>query len=543
MPHETAVSSHGLSEPATSELTKFAQTTAELKVAASSMTDATSTHKKLFVRTYGCQMNVYDSERMTDVLVPLGYRMTASPHNADMIIINTCHIREKATEKLFSELGRIKAHKQRRARQGQATIIAVTGCVAQAEGAEIIKRAPYVDCVLGPQNYHELPAILRTITAQTSAQPAPVAPETPSEMAVTAQIAASAMPRAQSAHGTPAFTAPHSQPSMRTAAPIIHTEFPVESKFDHLPANANNPALSKFVAVQEGCDKFCTFCVVPYTRGAEFSRPIQPIIEEVQTLVDAGTREVTLLGQNVNAYHGIGPDGRTWALADLLYALSKIPGLLRLRYTTSHPNDMTRDLIMAHRDLPVLMPYLHLPLQSGSDAVLQRMNRQYTLETYCEWIAELRKARPDVALSSDFIVGFPGETDADFQATIDAVMAIGFAQSYSFKYSLRPGTPAGDASDQISETVKDARLQTLQKLLFAQQTHFNQACVGRTLPVLIEHPGRHPGQWIGRSPYLQSVHLSAPDNVLGKCVQARIIGGHLNSLSGILAMPGSEITG
>jgi tRNA-2-methylthio-N6-dimethylallyladenosine synthase len=443
--------------------------------------------KRLHVITWGCQMNVYDSARMADVLAPLGYRPTETPADADMVILNTCHIREKATEKVFSELGRLRAHKQARAAAGRGTILAVAGCVAQAEGAEILARAPYVDIVLGPQTYHRLP-----------------------EMVAAAS---------------------------RAAGAVLQTDFPAESKFDHLPdaATAQTPGgITAFLSIQEGCDKFCSFCVVPYTRGAEMSRPAAAVLAEARRMTQAGAREITLLGQNVNAYHGAAPDGSTWGLARLLYALAEIPGLARLRYTTSHPRDMTDDLIAAHGAIPALMPYLHLPVQSGSDRVLAAMNRRHTAADFTRIVERLRAVRPDIALSSDFIVGHPGETDADFDATMKLVTDIRFAMAYSFKYSPRPGTPAAGAPLQVPEQTRDARLQTLQAVLREQQHAFNRSCVGLDVPVLITGPGRHPGQMAGRSPWLQPVHLVGPGSLAGQIVHARIDAAHPNSLSGVL---------
>ena len=442
--------------------------------------------KRLHVITWGCQMNVYDSARMADVLAPLGYAPTAAPADADMVILNTCHIRDRATEKVFSELGRLRVVKAERAAAGKNTILAVAGCVAQAEGQEILARAPYVDIVLGPQTYHRLPEMV----AQAS----------------------------------------------RAAGAVIDTDFPAESKFDFLPdaaAPQTEGGVTAFLSIQEGCDKFCSFCVVPYTRGAEASRPAASVIAEARRLVARGVREITLLGQNVNAYHGEG-DGGAWSLARLLHALGEIPGLARLRYTTSHPRDMGADLIQAHRDLPALMPFLHLPVQSGSDRVLAAMNRQHTNADYLRLVERLRHARPDMALSSDFIVGHPGETEADFEATLGLIRDVGFAQAYSFKYSQRPGTPAAGAPLQVAEREKDARLQTLQALVRDQQTAFNLDCAGQVLDVLITGPGRHDGQIGGRSPYLQAVHLEGPVHWAGQVVPVRIVSAHINSLSGEL---------
>jgi tRNA-2-methylthio-N6-dimethylallyladenosine synthase len=430
-------------------------------------------------------MNVYDSARMADVLAPLGYAPTDTPDNADMVILNTCHIRDRATEKVFSELGRLRAVKNARADQGQKTILAVAGCVAQAEGREILTRAPYVDIVLGPQTYHRLPEMV----AQAS----------------------------------------------RAAGAVIDTDFPAETKFDHLPEHAapqSSGGLTAFLTIQEGCDKFCSFCVVPYTRGAEASRPAASILAEARRMVAAGAREITLLGQNVNAWHGEGPNGATKSLAWLLHALAEIPGLARLRYTTSHPNDMGDDLIQAHGALPQLMPFLHLPVQSGSDRILAAMNRKHGAAHYLRLIEKLRAARPDIALSSDFIVGHPGETAEDFAATLALIRQIGFAAAFSFKYSPRPGTPAATSGAQIPEAEKDQRLYALQELIRAQQADFNARCVGLTLPVLITGPGRHQGQIAGRSPYLQPVHLVGPASLIGQDIAVRITAAHTNSLSG-----------
>jgi tRNA-2-methylthio-N6-dimethylallyladenosine synthase len=442
--------------------------------------------KRLFIKTYGCQMNVYDSARMADLMTPLGYSSAAAVEDADLVILNTCHIREKAAEKVFSELGTIRRQKQARTRQGGRMLIAVAGCVAQAEGAEILRRAPFVDLVFGPQTYHRLPEMVA---------------------------------RAEGAAG----------------AGILDTSFPVESKFDHLPESAAEPGGSAFLTVQEGCDKFCTFCVVPYTRGAEYSRPAAEIIEEARRLAAAGAREITLLGQNVNAYHGAAPEGGEWGLGDLIRALARVPGLARLRYTTSHPRDVDDGLIAAHRDVSELMPFLHLPVQSGSDRVLTAMNRRHGADQYRRTVERLRAARPDLALSSDFIVGFPGESDVDFEATLGLVREIGFAQAFSFKYSPRPGTPAATASDQTPDSVKTERLAALQELLSDQQRAFNDSCVGRVLPVLFEKPGRHPGQLVGRSPYLQSVHAELREDRIGDIIAVRIEAAQPNSLAGVVA--------
>jgi tRNA-2-methylthio-N6-dimethylallyladenosine synthase len=442
--------------------------------------------KKLFIKSYGCQMNVYDSGRMADVMAPLGYAPVDGPDEADMVILNTCHIREKAAEKVYSELGRLR---QLKAARGHM-VIAVAGCVAQAEGEEILARAPVVDMVFGPQSYHRLPDMMKRLE--------------------------------------------------EGAKNVLDTDFPVEDKFDALPkvggapANGKAVAPSAFLTVQEGCDKFCTFCVVPYTRGAEFSRPAAKILVEAEALATAGTREVTLLGQNVNAYHGDGPQGGTWGLADLIRALANIDGLDRIRYTTSHPRDMDDALIRAHGEVDKLMPYLHLPVQAGSDRILKAMNRQHTADQYRDIIARVRAARPDLALSSDFIVGFPGETDADFDQTLRLVEDIGYAQCFSFKYSPRPGTPGADMKDQVPEDVKSERLTRLQALLNNQARDFHRSMVGRELDVLFEKPGRHEGQIIGRSPYLQATHVTAPRDLIGQIRRVRITEAKPNSLEGAL---------
>jgi len=446
------------------------------------------TMKRLHVITWGCQMNVYDSGRMADVLAPLGYIPAAGPDDADMVILNTCHIRDRAAEKVFSELGRLRVIKQARAAAGQGTILAVAGCVAQAEGAELLARAPYVDLVLGPQTYHRLPEMV----AQAS----------------------------------------------RAAGQRIDTDFPAESKFDHLPDSTKPQGITAFLTVQEGCDKFCSFCVVPYTRGAESSRPAAAVLAEARRLVVQGTREISLLGQNVNAWHGDAPEGGTWSFGRLIRALADIPGLLRLRYTTSHPRDFAGsggdDLITAHRNVPELMPFLHLPVQSGSDRVLAAMNRRHTRDDYLRLVDRLRAARPDLAMASDFIVGHPGETDADAEATLDLIRRVGFAQAYSFAYSPRPGTPAAGAPGQVSAAVKDARLQALQALLREQAAAFNLATEACTMPVLFTGPGRRPGQMSGRTPYLQPVHVDGPATLTGQVVPVTILHGSPTSLSGTL---------
>jgi tRNA-2-methylthio-N6-dimethylallyladenosine synthase len=442
--------------------------------------------RKLYVKSFGCQMNVYDSQRMADTLSAEGYAETGAAEDADLIILNTCHIREKAAEKVYSELGRMRVLKEAGKAEGRDVRIAVAGCVAQAEGAEIIRRAPTVDIVVGSQNYHRLPDLLARAARNGKA---------------------------------------------------VDTEFPLDDKFDRLaaPSAAATRArgVAAFVTVQEGCDKFCTFCVVPYTRGAEISRPAAKIIDEVARLVGAGVREITLIGQNVNAYHGDGPDGRTWSLARLLERLAAA-GIERLRYTTSHPREMDDALIAAHRDLPALMPQLHLPIQSGSDRVLEAMNRRHTQADYRALVARLFAARPDMALTSDFIVGFPGETDADFAETLRLVEDVGFSGAFSFKYSPRPGTPGAEMDDQVDERVKSERLQRLQRAIDASQADFNRRCVGRTVSVLLERPGRHGGQIVGRSPYLQPVQIEAPASLIGTIAAVTITEVASNSLFGAL---------
>jgi len=440
----------------------------------------TLTPKRLHVITWGCQMNAYDSERMADVLAPLGYVPSAVPDDCDMVILNTCHIRDRAAEKVFSELGRLRVIKQARADTGRQTILAVAGCVAQAEGAEIAARAPYVDLVLGPQTYHRLPELVA---------------------------------RASRAGGV-----------------VIDTDFPAEAKFDHLPEAAAPQGVTAFLTIQEGCDKFCSFCVVPYTRGAEFSRPPAAILAEARRMVAQGAREITLLGQNVNAWAADG-----WSFSRLLGAVAALPGLLRLRYTTSHPLEMTDDLIAAHRDVPHLMPFLHLPVQSGSDRVLAAMNRRHTAADYLRIIGRLRAARPDLALSSDFIVGHPGETDADFAATLALVREVRFAQAFSFVYSPRPGTPAAGAPNPVPQVVRDARLQELLALLREQQGAFNLATLGQALPVLFTGPGRRPGQMSGRTPYLQPVHIDGSTALIGTERMVTIQHASPTSLSGTLS--------
>ena len=433
--------------------------------------------KRLYIKTYGCQMNVYDSERMADVLRPLGYGMTDTPEGADLVVLNTCHIREKATEKVYSELGRIKGMKARRAEAGGEMVIAVAGCVAQAEGAEIMARQPAVDLVVGPQAYHQLPELIARA---------------------------------------------HRKSGERLAA-----DFAAEEKFDALPDERATEGFTAFLTVQEGCDKFCTFCVVPYTRGAEYSRPAEAIEAEARRLADKGVREVTLLGQNVNAYTGEDGGG----LAGLIRRLAKIPGLDRIRYTTSHPADMDEALIAAHAEVEALMPYLHLPVQAGSDRGLKAMNRAHTADSYLRLVERIRAARPDIALSGDFIVGFPGEREADFEATLALVREARYASAFSFRYSRRPGTPASAMPGQVDEAVKEERLARLQALLDEQQSAFNAAQEGRVLPVLFERPGRREGQVVGRSPYLQPVHMEGPASLIGRIALVRISKANRGSLA------------
>ncbi len=440
-------------------------------------------------------MNVYDSERMADVLAPMGYVASATAEDADLVILNTCHIREKAAEKVYSDLGRLKVLRAEREASGAGRMtIAVAGCVAQAEGAEIMRRQPAVDLVVGPQSYQSLPDLIARVGSDDTLM----------------------RPLAGAAQGR------------------IAADFAADAKFDALPKARAVSGPAAFLTVQEGCDKFCTFCVVPYTRGAEYSRPVAAIVDEAARLAEQGVREVTLLGQNVNAYNGVGPDGGPWSLARLIRRLSEIQGLSRIRYTTSHPRDMGDDLIAAHGEIEAMMPYLHLPVQSGSDRVLKAMNRAHTAESYLDLIARIRAARPDIALSGDFIVGFPGETEADFQATLDLIEAVGYASAFSFKYSRRPGTPAAGMAEQVDDEVKSERLARLQALLERQQQAFNRSTVGRTLPVLFERIGRNPGQIVGRSPYLQGVWAEGGVELIGQIAEVEIEGSGSNSLSGKL---------
>ena len=439
--------------------------------------------KKVFVKTYGCQMNVYDSQRMSDALAVDGYAGTDRIEDADLVLLNTCHIREKAAEKVYSELGRIRDLKAERASRGLETVIGVAGCVAQAEGREIIRRQNAVDLVIGPQTYHRLPEALR---------------------------------------------------KARNGEKVVETDYAIEDKFEHLPQPRKTEVIGRgvtaFLTVQEGCDKFCTFCVVPYTRGSEVSRPVAQIVAEAERLAEAGVREVTLLGQNVNAWHGEGPDGGEWGLGRLLLRLAEIPGIARLRYTTSHPRDMDDELIEAHRDLAALMPYLHLPVQAGSDRILKAMNRRHKAADYLKLVERIRAVRPDMAMSGDFIVGFPGETDADFEATLELVRTVQYAQAFSFKYSPRPGTPGADMADHVAEAVKDERLQRLQALLGEQQQDFTAAMAGRTISALIDKPGRQPGQLVGRSPWLQPVIVDETAGEIGDIIDVRITRTGRNSL-------------
>jgi tRNA-2-methylthio-N6-dimethylallyladenosine synthase len=446
--------------------------------------------RKLHIKSYGCQMNVYDAQRMVDTLAPEGFVETANAEDADLVILNTCHIREKASEKVYSELGRLRVAKDEAAREGRAMQIAVAGCVAQAEGEEIVRRAPAVDVVVGPQSYHHLPELLKRAGEQGRA---------------------------------------------------IETEFPAADKFGFLappkPAAIRARGISAFVTVQEGCDKFCTFCVVPYTRGAEVSRPVARIVDDVKRLADNGVRELTLIGQNVNAYHGDGPDGKSWPLGKLLEHLARIPGIARLRYSTSHPRDVDDTLIAAHRDLGALMPFVHLPVQSGSDRILAAMNRKHTADDYRRVVDRFRSARQDIAFSSDFIVGFPGENEQDFLATLALVTQIGYAAAYSFKYSARPGTPAADMQETVPPAEMDQRLERLQELIDSQQSAFNKAAIGATVDVLFERPARKDGQIVGRTAFLQPAHVMASPDIIGHILPVRIDSLERYSFLGELVTP------
>ena len=452
--------------------------------------------RKVFIKSFGCQMNVYDSHRMADTLAPEGYVETDRAENADLVVLNTCHIREKAVDKVYSELGRLRDMKDEAALAGRRVAIAVAGCVAQAEGKEIFRRERAVDLVVGPQSYHRLPDLLRKAEREGRA---------------------------------------------------LDTEFPAEDKFDFLkPASreaTHKRGVVAFVTIQEGCDKFCTFCVVPYTRGAEVSRPVAKIIADVERLADSGVREVTLLGQNVNAYHGNGPDGKAWTLGQLLWRLADIPGIARLRYTTSHPRDVDESLIAAHRDLPALMPQLHLPVQSGSDRILAAMNRQHTARDYLALIERLRAAQPTLCFTSDFIVGFPGESDEDFRATLRLIEDADITTAFSFKYSPRPGTPAAEMVDQIDEDVKADRLGQLQTLVNRQHERFQQSCIGRTFDVLFDKLGKFAGQITGRSPYLQPVQVTGSQSLIGTIAPVTITGTRTDakSLFGVVAQPAGQL--
>jgi len=447
-----------------------------------SVPPAAANARRVFIKSFGCQMNVYDSQRMADVAGKEGFSETERIEEADLVVLNTCHIRERASEKIYSELGKIRELKAERAAQGRETTLVVAGCVAQAEGREILRRQPAVDLVVGPQNYHRLPDLI----------------------------------------------------ARARTGKVVDTEFPLEDKFDHLPPASREATLARgasaFVTVQEGCDKFCSFCVVPYTRGAESSRPVEKILDEIRRLVDAGAREFTLIGQNVNAYHGRDGQGRNATLADLLASAAQLPGVLRLRYSTSHPNDMDEGLIRAHAENEKLAPFLHLPVQSGSDRVLAAMNRRHNASDYLAVVERVRRARPDIAFSSDFIVGFPGESDADFEATLALAREVGFASSYAFKFSPRPGTPSSEATDQVPEEVKVARLAALMDVLDAQRHAFNRATVGRRFGVVFDKPGRHPGQRVGRSPYMQAVSAIVPAERAGVMTDIEITGVISNSL-------------
>ncbi len=452
----------------------------------------TQAHKKLFIKTWGCQMNVYDSNRMSDILFSLGYKTVDSPEDVDMIILNTCHIREKATDKVFSELGRLRVHKEAREEKGNRMIIAVAGCVAQAEGNFIMERAPFVDMVFGPQTYHELPEMVLKASGNKGKR-------------------------------------------------IINTEFPTISKFDHLPDEHTIEGASAYLSIQEGCDRFCTFCVVPYTRGAEYSRISQEVIDEAHRLVEQGALEIILLGQNVNAYHGIGPDGSTWRLADLIRKISEIDGLKRIRYSTSHPRDMDDDLIAAHGEVKKLMPFLHLPVQSGSDKILKAMNRKHNVDLYKEIIAKLRKSRPEIAFSSDFIIGFPGETEQDFKDTMQLARDVEYASCYSFKYSARPGTPAANLQAAlVPDHIASKRLSTFQNLINKQQAQFNKSCEGKILPILFDRKGKKEGQLSGRSPYFQSVYVKGNERLIGNIIDVKITQSFDNSLTGDIVIYDNE---
>ena len=444
------------------------------------MSNNNNSQKKLYIKTWGCQMNVYDSSRMADILRPLGYAQVDAPEDADMMILNTCHIREKATDKVFSEIGRLKKHKEVKESKGGKVLMAVAGCVAQAEGDFILKRAPEIDMVFGPQTYHELPEMVLKANGNER---------------------------------------------------VVNTEFPAVTKFDSLPLDQQQGAAA-FLSIQEGCDKFCTFCVVPYTRGAEFSRPVDKIVDEAKRLVDNGAKEITLLGQNVNAYHGTNIDGKTWGLGRLIEAIAEVDGVQQIRYTTSHPRDVDENLINAHRDVDKLAPFLHLPVQSGSDKILKAMNRKHTSDRYREIIADLRKARPNLVFSSDFIVGFPGETDQDHEDTMQLIRDVVFASAYSFKYSARPGTPAANMAGLVRPDVASARLAELQDLITEQYFDFNKTCIGKTMPVLFERKGKKEGQLQGRTPFYQAINVPANERLLDQFVDVKITEATANALVG-----------
>ena len=440
----------------------------------------TTQQKKLYIKTWGCQMNVYDSSRMADILRPLGYAQVDVPEDADMMILNTCHIREKATDKVFSEIGRLKEHKKAKEAKGGKMLMAVAGCVAQAEGDFILERAPVIDMVFGPQTYHELPEMVLKANGNER---------------------------------------------------VVNTEFPTISKFDNFPEQQNQGAAA-FLSIQEGCDKFCTFCVVPYTRGAEYSRPVDKIVEEARQLVDQGAKEITLLGQNVNAYHGENTDGKVWGLGRLIEAVAEVKGVEQIRYTTSHPRDVDDELIAAHRDVEKLAPFLHLPVQSGSDKILKAMNRKHTSDRYREIISDMRKARPDLVFSSDFIVGFPGETDQDHEDTMRLIRDVVLASAYSFKYSARPGTPAANMSNLVRPDVVSARLAELQDLVTEQYFDFNKSSVGKTMRVLFERTGKKEGQLQGRTPFYQAINVPANERLLGEFVDVKVTAATANALVG-----------
>ena len=448
--------------------------------------------RRTYIKSFGCQMNVYDLQRMAELVALEGYREATHVEDADVIVLNTCHIREKASEKIYSELGKLRELKSERLKAGRRTTLVVAGCLAQAAGDEILRRQPAVDVVVGPQSYHRLPELLRKAEVRPG---------------------------------------------------VIDTDFPVEDKFSHLPARSPQAfakrGVAAFVTVQEGCDKFCSFCVVPYTRGAETSRPVGAVLDEIALLASAGVREIMLIGQNVNAYHGLDRGGCATNLAGLIAAAAAVPGVRRMRYATSHPNDMSEDLIAAHRDVRTLAPFLHLPVQSGSDRILSSMNRRHRVAEYLDIVARIRAARPDIALSSDFIVGYPGETEADFEETLTFVRAVGYASSFAFRYSARPGTPAFDLDRQVDDAVKAVRLGRLQALLEQQRQAFNGACVGRRLEVLFEKPGRHQGQVVGRSPYMQPVYAEGPLSLVGVMAEVEIMSVGANSLRGSIVSAAS----